>query len=889
MSQLNHSRISHNHQEWADFHRHRRILHAAGGLTYYAGRGGDFTARQVTPTSTDTDPDWLADVYVTVYPLARLSGKRGRNADVAGAGGLFAEFDGKDFVTEEEARPFYVEPERQTPQAIAAAWANARGAALVTSAEFFTTVLARVDAHIAGLPVPPSSIVNSGGGRHCYWYLDEPVTFVDENDRHRFAAFLAAWVGTVNGDPGAKDLARMLRVPGTVNAKQKYFDLFGNPLPVAFLTFDPDIRYSIDDLEALLPANWDAPAEQHKQRKHRTFTGGKATPKTAGDVPDSPDVRRFNASRRIEDELRRAGCTPVRGNRWIAPQSTSGQPSIVVNPTTNLAYAFSAKNPIGREGTIRPADIALQIDHAGDAEAFLAALKNTGAIDFDRLYRIATFGDIEPMVRKRLAVIAEQAVKKAEAAETVFAKTPNDQTEGAAIKLRQKADQAAARVTAASWPEPNLRRLMVALLDQFAQVDGDALRCSTLKLSAKANMARHTVITMLDVLEDWFVQSEKGEKRAALFRLSPVIFKVPLFAHDQTSDDRSCAKSGTLALHTHYDHDAMCASMTPRRRTGWQFMLVSATAHAIRNGLNVEPRETDPAPIDPHDGRRELVRDARIEDEQQRRRLAAAYVFTQQSRFAATLPSLGSRALLAITHLQAMGGTASLSDLADRMGIKANRLSELVKRLEGTGIVTKTNHYTVALVEEWAAVLDEQVREMPTFGSKAIRTVDWLNAAISYQEHRMAAAFVIANEQPEQVDAMARRVNAIQETIDRLESQRAALEEWATENLPAHKRARVRRRPASLEDRERIEQRRRLLRAAHLAAKDAAIEAAKQAASYRAQGLDDDQVRHALLLDGFTPNEIAQGVPMAHRYADSPFDTPRTIIWQNGAWQEVAA
>jgi hypothetical protein len=59
-------------------------------------------------------------------------------------------------------------------------------------------------------------------------------------------------------------------------------------------------------------------------------------------------------------------------------------------------------------------------------------------------------------------------------------------------------------------------------------------------------------------------------------------------------------------------------------------------------------------------------------------------------------------------------------------------------------------------------VLDEKVKEMPTFGSKAIRTVDWINAAIVYQEHRMHEAFDIANEQPEMVEAMTRRINAIQ-------------------------------------------------------------------------------------------------------------------------------
>ena len=74
-----------------------------------------------------------------------------------------------------------------------------------------------------------------------------------------------------------------------------------------------------------------------------------------------------------------------------------------------------------------------------------------------------------------------------------------------------------------------------------------------------------------------------------------------------------------------------------------------------------------------------------------------------------------------------------------------------------------------------------------------------------------------------------------------------------------------------------------------LTATQTAIEAAKQAASYQAQSLDDDQVRRALALDGFTPNAIAQGVPLAHRYADSPFDPLRATVWQNGSWQEVAA
>jgi hypothetical protein len=126
-------------------------------------------------------------------------------------------------------------------------------------------------------------------------------------------------------------------------------------------------------------------------------------------------------------------------------------------------------------------------------------------------------------------------------------------------------------------------------------------------------------------------------------------------------------------------------------------------------------------------------------------------------------------------------------------------------------------------------------------------------------------------------------------TLDNLEGRRSELEAWADENLPAHKRQRIKRRPATPEERERIEQQRHLLRAAYLAAKDEATEAAKQAAAYQAQGLDSDQVLQALVHDGFKPNAIAQGIRQASRYTDSPFDTPRPAVWRDGAWVKVAA
>lgn len=71
-----------------------------------------------------------------------------------------------------------------------------------------------------GIPYP-TVIVDSGGGYHCYWLLDNPV-LVDESNRHSVKCQLYAWIDSVGSDQCSKDLCRVLRVPGTVNTKPHY-------------------------------------------------------------------------------------------------------------------------------------------------------------------------------------------------------------------------------------------------------------------------------------------------------------------------------------------------------------------------------------------------------------------------------------------------------------------------------------------------------------------------------------------------------------------------------------------------------------------------------------------------------------------------------------------
>ena len=114
---------------------------------------------------------------------------------------------------------------------------------------------------------PPSVIVDSGGGYHCYWLLTE--TFVIETDRDRewIDRVEKSWVALVGGDDGAKDLARMLRLPGTRNHK------YVPPRPVQFVNYDLERTYSLSEL-----AQQVHPAMPHRRQRVGTAAVAEVEP-----------------------------------------------------------------------------------------------------------------------------------------------------------------------------------------------------------------------------------------------------------------------------------------------------------------------------------------------------------------------------------------------------------------------------------------------------------------------------------------------------------------------------------------------------------------------------------------------------------------------------------
>lgn len=137
-------------------------------------------------------------------------------------------------------------------------------------------------------PLPPSLFVLSGHGLQPHWLLKEAWQFDGADERNQAAALLKDWQAHLQ-ERGAEhgwrldsthDLARIMRIPGTVNRK-------GEPVPVQIELLTPLRRYDPSELR-------DALAER---------TGREATPrqttKTAPTRQPGDRVRALNALGRL--------------------------------------------------------------------------------------------------------------------------------------------------------------------------------------------------------------------------------------------------------------------------------------------------------------------------------------------------------------------------------------------------------------------------------------------------------------------------------------------------------------------------------------------------------------------------------------------------------------
>ena len=98
----------------------------------------------------------------------------------------------------------------------------------------------RIDA----CPLPPSMVVESGGGLHPYWILKQPFYLKKEMaEAKRWLRHIAASVADVV-DEEVSEPARVLRIPGSYNFKKEY----GEPRLVTLILHEPGRVYSLDNI-----------------------------------------------------------------------------------------------------------------------------------------------------------------------------------------------------------------------------------------------------------------------------------------------------------------------------------------------------------------------------------------------------------------------------------------------------------------------------------------------------------------------------------------------------------------------------------------------------------------------------------------------------------------
>jgi hypothetical protein len=103
-------------------------------------------------------------------------------------------------------------------------------------------------------PFAPTLVVATGNGAHAWWLFKEPLIFDSDEERREAARLIARWQTLLRLNAAARgwafdrlsDLARVLRIPGTVNAKDP-----ANPKPVTLFS-QTGRRYNPSDFEEWL-------------------------------------------------------------------------------------------------------------------------------------------------------------------------------------------------------------------------------------------------------------------------------------------------------------------------------------------------------------------------------------------------------------------------------------------------------------------------------------------------------------------------------------------------------------------------------------------------------------------------------------------------------------
>lgn len=123
---------------------------------------------------------------------------------------------------------------------------------------------------IDAFTLPPAVVVHSGYGLQAWWLFKEPWVFEGPADRRRAQVLARRFGATLQAHAGERgwsiddtsDLARLLRLPGTVNGK------LAREVPVRIIEWRPDRRHEPSEFEPFLVASATDPVHRARPPEH---------------------------------------------------------------------------------------------------------------------------------------------------------------------------------------------------------------------------------------------------------------------------------------------------------------------------------------------------------------------------------------------------------------------------------------------------------------------------------------------------------------------------------------------------------------------------------------------------------------------------------------------
>jgi hypothetical protein len=189
----------------------------------------------------------------------------------------------------------------------------------------------------------PSIIVDSGGGWHGYWLLDEPFQLDIDEDKQRIAHILHGLFRVLDGDEAyVKSVASVMRLPDSINTKPDR-----NGATVSILELNPNRRYMLDQfawLEAKPPQ-----VEKIGRIAVVTLNGHHPLPQrteqylASGASNGSRNAELFAAACQMRD----AGHSQAEAEHQLVPRHlASGSTEREALATIKSAYNRPARDPI---------------------------------------------------------------------------------------------------------------------------------------------------------------------------------------------------------------------------------------------------------------------------------------------------------------------------------------------------------------------------------------------------------------------------------------------------------------------------------------------------------------------------------------------------------------